>query len=115
MSTGATVTPWQHACRFLPFYDSSQDEIERRLLAMDCHLWVGPDSAVVTEVTDDNMLHIMEAGGTLRGLLAMLKDAEAFARAIGCKGLQLAGRRGWQRVLPEYGFVRHGDWMMKTL
>lgn len=108
------LTPWEHARRVLPFKYVSEEEIYDRLLKGAAHLWVNTDSAGVTEVTDAGYLHIWQCGGTLRGLLPMLLSVEAFAKALGCKGLIISGRRGWSRVLSRHGFIYQDGHTVKT-
>ena len=109
----AAITNWQHARKLLPFKDVTEEDVLDRLLTGRAHLWVSPDSAGVTEVTDGNMLHIWLSGGTLRGLLQMLPDVETFAKALGCRGVELTGRKGWQRIFSRFGFVCEGQVMVK--
>ena len=108
------MTPWEHARRLLPLKDVDEAELLDRLLTKRAQLWVSPEGAGVTEVTDSNMCHVWLAGGSLSGLLAMLADVEAFARAMGCTGLELSGRKGWRRVMMKYGFVWNGQEMVKA-
>lgn len=43
-------------------------------------------------------------GENMAEWLHLLPELEQHARNLGCKFVELMGRRGWQRALPEYGF-----------
>jgi hypothetical protein len=43
------------------------------------------------------------AGGDMAELTTeMLPQVEAWAKANGCTRMEIVGRKGWKRVLPEY-------------
>ena len=109
------MTPWDHARQFLPFKYVSEEEIYERLLKGLAHLWVGPDSAAVTEVTDENTLRIWLAGGSLKGLMPRLVDVEGFAKSLGCSAVELEGRKGWLRILSPRNYVYDGQRLIKWL
>lgn len=64
------------------------------------------DSAACIMEKDGEFLHITSLGG--RGFLRHVPDLvpvwRKMAGLIGCTGLSLKGRRGWERVLQPYGF-----------
>ena len=110
------MTPWQHARRFLPENEVIPVEAARGLiLAGRAQLWCGANCAGVTEIGEDNRMHLMLAGGDMGGLLAMREDVEAFARAMGCRAVYLGGRKGWRRVFKTFGYVLRGEDMEKQL
>ena len=109
------LTPWEFAKRVLPFKYVTSDEIYDRLSKGLAHLWVNKQSAAVTEVTDANTLRIWLAGGRLNQMLPVLPDVEAFAKALGCKGVELEGREGWLRVLSPKNYVYDGQRLIKWL
>jgi hypothetical protein len=110
------VTRWDYALRFLPQNDVIPLEEARALiLAERAQLWCGEACAGVTEVSPDNRLHIMLAGGAMNGLLAMRPDVEAFARGLGCRAVYLSGRKGWRRIFPQFGYAFDGEDMVKPL
>jgi hypothetical protein len=98
----------------LPFGAVPEDEIHERLLDGRAHLWCGRNSAAVTEITDDNILRIWMAGGNLREIMSRLPDVEAFAKAVGCVGVETEGRGGWLRVLSQHGYVYDGQRLIKS-
>ena len=110
------MTWWDHALRFLPENDVIPlDEAKASILGERAQLWCGEGCAGVTEISPDNRLHILLAGGAMAGLLAMRADVEAFARAMGCRAVYLSGRRGWRRIFPQFGYVFDGEDMEKIL
>lgn len=109
------LSAWERARLLLPLKGIDEADLLDRLLTKRAHLWISADSAGVTEITDNNTLHVWLAGGTLAGLLDMLADVEGFARVLGCRAVELSGRKGWHRVMTKYGFVRHGQEMLKVL
>ncbi len=110
------MTLWDYALRFLPQNDVAPlGEVRGLILDGRAQLWCGEACAGVTEIGGDNRLHILLAGGSLAGLLAMRPDVEAFARAMGCRAVYLSGRRGWRRVFPRFGYAFDGEDMVKDL
>jgi hypothetical protein len=50
---------------------------------------------------------IVACGGRERGAwLPLLADLERYAKAENCKAMRIFGRRGWERVLPDYQAAR---------
>ena len=77
-------------------------------------LWIvwseehGNECAVVTCVLPHCATLVIQAcGGTKRqNWMGCLDDIEKWAKAQGCKRMRLFGRKGWQRVLPDYCVTR---------
>ncbi|PDS75515.1 hypothetical protein CO667_26495 [Rhizobium sp. L43] len=71
-------------------------------------LWTGDASAAVTQNMDwDNrpvcILYLV--GGDLAEILGEGQEViSTWAKANGCEGFVLFGRRGWERVLTPHGF-----------
>jgi hypothetical protein len=69
-------------------------------------LWCGAASVIVTQIVVYPRLkacRIWLAGGDMAELTeTMLPDVEAWAKAKGCKRMQVVGRKGWARVLRDY-------------
>jgi hypothetical protein len=83
--------------------------------AGDARLWLGPDSAVVTQVLQNANISLEEliwhAGGTLKGVLQILDYGAQACRMAGCDRLVLFAdegdtRKGWERVLEAKGFKK---------
>ena len=61
--------------------------------------------AIVTEIVDyprRSVCRIWLAGGDLDELIDAEKDIAQWARSIGCSGMEIIGRKGWQRKLTDY-------------
>lgn len=61
--------------------------------------------AIVTEIVDyprRSVCRIWLAGGDLDELIDAEKDIAQWARSIGCSGMEIIGRKGWQRKLKDY-------------
>lgn len=73
-------------------------------------LWLagegGLEAVCVTEILDYPRQRrcnlFLCAGRARRRWLAGLAAIEGWARAEGCAAMELQGRRGWQRLLPDY-------------
>jgi len=90
--------------------DHRPEEVETELLAGRAQLWVATDGeprvAVVTRLrptTVGTVCEIWLAGGRdRRSWLHFIKIIENAARLRGCVKMEIVGRQGWARVLPEY-------------
>ena len=90
-------------------------DIERDVLGANAYLWVALEqgavlAAAVTQVTQENdrrLCTIVACGGRdlarWGGLIAGLED---YARAENCKRIEIAGRPGWRRRLPDYRLAK---------
>lgn len=62
-------------------------------------------AAFVTEIINDHFFLWACGGGEMKDWLWIAQDGfERWARARGCKGMQLWGRPGWMRVLNPLGY-----------
>jgi len=62
-------------------------------------------SAIVTEIVDypqKAMCRIWLAGGDLDELVEAEVAIAAWAKTLGCDGMEIIGRRGWSRKLENY-------------
>jgi hypothetical protein len=62
-------------------------------------------SAIVTEIVDypnRSVCRIWLAGGDMDELLEGEKIVSDWAKSLGCHGMEIIGRKGWQKVLKEY-------------
>lgn len=68
--------------------------------------WCGERSTIITEILDlplKRVCRIWLAGGDMHELVnEMLPNVEAWAKDNGCARVEIIGRAGWKRVLPEY-------------
>ncbi len=109
------VTHWDHARAVLPFRDISEDEVLQRLSDARAQLWTTGFSAAVTEITDDNWLHVVTMGGVMADVAEVLPAIERFAKFSKCQGVRLEGRAGWRRALKKYGYAAVGEEVVKFL
>lgn len=80
----------------------------RELIEDDCaQLWVGPNSAAVTEVLEYprfRALHVWLAAGDLGEVVAGDSLIAQFAKDIEAQRITVDGRLGWKRVLAPHGY-----------
>lgn len=91
------------------FPNYTLEDVHRSIAAGERQLWIRvPDHevAVVTAITDypaGRRLTLFALAGELRpGWQALFRSIEDWARSQGCSGVDIYGRRGWERVLPDY-------------
>lgn len=70
-------------------------------------IWpIGESGTIVSEIveapTGKRVCRLWLAGGTLGALLAAEKIVAEWAREHECAVMEIVGRLGWERVLPEY-------------
>jgi len=70
--------------------------------------WPAENGCAVTEIVTfprKKVFHIFLAGGEKNQIVDMDESAVEFAKAQGCTGMTIAGRRGWARVLLTKGWT----------
>ena len=80
--------------------------------------WPAPNGCAVTEIVvypQNKVLHVFLAGGEMQQIVDMDSSAAEFARANGCDGLSICGRRGWARVLKNNGWKETMTTLVKEL
>lgn len=88
----------------------SLSELDTDVLSGRALLWTvhgdGIEAATVTrlDLTEHSKVcTILACGGAGRSRwLHLLSEIETYAKAEGCDGVRLYGRRGWKRALPDY-------------
>lgn len=86
----------------------------------DVQLWANETGALVTEIkvypTGVKLVNAWLAGGDIAGVVALVPEAERFARSKGCKrvGIGLC-RAGWSRALSPYGYRQTGVQLTKDI
>ena len=79
-------------------------DVMNRLLAGECDLWVEGDGLLVTKVEQWPQKRVMRfwiAAGKLEDVLALEARVIESARAHGCDGMVIDGRKGWAKVLSD--------------
>lgn len=90
--------------------DFAEADVTEALAKGQANLWIGEDEAircaVVTRVhktARGRVCEIWLMGGKDRAdWLHFIDEIEAMARANGCVAMEIVGRPGWRRVLPDY-------------
>ena len=86
-------------------------DVERDVLAANAYLWLAIESgsviaAAVTQVTqvkDQRLCTIVACGGhDWARWGGLIEGLENYARAENCARIEIAGRPGWRRRLPDY-------------
>ena len=86
------------------------EDIERQVLDAKLLFFNNETAFAIIDVQDytkGRVCHILAAGGSLRGLRALQKTLIPFFQEIGARRLQQAGRPGWERVLPAWGWKKN--------
>ncbi len=89
---------------------SEFEQVERQVMSGDQLLWLAlsdhVEAAATTHLVKTSgrpILIVTACAGTQRERwIGLRQKVEAYARAEGCSRVRLYGRRGWERVLPDY-------------
>jgi hypothetical protein len=86
----------------MTFEDIRQDILHVRKLLFDN----GKAFAVldIQDYTKGRVVHVLAAGGSLKGLKELQAQLMPFFKMIGARRLTQAGRLGWKRTLPAWGW-----------
>jgi hypothetical protein len=94
--------------------DWTLNQVRTELRAAKAQAWVmgdgrsTPVGVVITRIENFHEtrwgLVWIAAGDGLEHVPPMLVEIEKWFRAMGCGRSEIAGRKGWQRVLPDYEF-----------
>lgn len=81
-------------------------DVAREIIDGKAQHWRGEKSEIVTEIKSFPLVKVCRiwlAGGDMDELVnVMLPDVEAWAKDNGCTRVEIVGRKGWKRALPEY-------------
>ncbi len=86
----------------------TEEDVVAMLLAGRAGLWLGQECAAITEITQwpqFKEVNVFIAGGKMEGLQALKLPLENHARHHGCKRVVIRGRKGWERIHPDYKFI----------
>jgi|TARA_A200000159_G_scaffold60145_1_gene55699 signal transduction histidine kinase len=81
------------------------DDIRDMLARNQADLWMGKDSAIVTQVIESRLAKALLyhlAGGDLKELVEMTEHIENLAKDKGCSKVLINGRAGWGKALGGY-------------
>ncbi len=86
----------------------SLEHLEQRIFTGDAYFWPGREAAVVAQIhtyeTGERDLQTLWAVGDLAEVLTLEPALAAAARLLGCSGVMVEGRAGWQRTLKPLGY-----------
>lgn len=97
-----------HIDNALYFANNTHDaaQVLDAVLCGKAQFWpVGEASVIVTEVVDypqKSICRIWLAGGNMDELIEAEKDICEWAKEQGCSGMEIIGRKGWEKQLREY-------------
>ena len=86
-------------------YSHSPEDVLIMCQKGDAQFWSFKDSAIITEIIDypkRRVLRFWLAGGKLKTLLEVEKKIIHWSKFYSCEGVEINGRRGWERVLKDY-------------
>lgn len=85
----------------------SFDDVVGEVIAGKKQLWLGENYAGITEVVNypqGRELFIHLVGGEMEEVLSRCPKLVVFAEMVGAQRITFIGRRGWSKVLAEYGY-----------
>jgi hypothetical protein len=79
-------------------------DVAEGLISGSMKLWTYGDceAALVSQIVGDACIIITLGGSRLKDYFHYLDVIEQWAKDEGCKEMQVYGRRGWARILPDY-------------
>ena len=83
----------------------SAEDVFAMCQAGDAQFWPYHDSVIVTEIVSypkRRVLRFWLAGGNLTTLLKAEPEIVDWSKQYDCKGVEINGRKGWERVLKSY-------------
>jgi hypothetical protein len=93
----------------------SQQDIIEMVKAGTMQAWHTENSLVLTQVVpypQKRALNVFAVVGDMDEALSMHDEVEAFAREQGCEFMVMTGRKGWTRIMPNWGWQEAGVTMM---
>ena len=91
-------------------------DVAEAVISGNMQLWSAKKGCVVTEIIvypNKKVLHVFLAGGKLEQITDMQDDVVKWAKAQGCKGMTLAGRKGWKKVFQDDGWKENHIFLEK--
>ena len=86
------------------------------VLSGHMQLWFNEKACAITEIVvypNKKVFHVFLAGGKMEKVLELHDNSLEWAKAQGCEGMTLSGRKGWQRALESRGWSTHQTVMAK--
>lgn len=110
--------PWLQAALDAGGNTHTIEDLFRSISVGRMQFWPAPRGCAVTEIVvypRRKTLHIFLAGGEMDQIVDMDGSAAEFARANGCDGMSICGRRGWVRVLKDNGWKETMTTLVKEI
>lgn len=91
------------------------EDVERDVLSRNAYLWLAMESSsvlasAVTQVTQEGFMRLCTivacAGHDWERWGHMIEGLEKYAKAEGCQHIEICGRPGWIKRLPDYRTVK---------
>lgn len=98
-------TPYIEAALDYANHSHNIGDVRRAIEIGNAQFFPLENSAIVTEIVDypkKSVCRIWLAGGDLDELIHAEKHIARWAKQIGCHGMEIIGRKGWQRKLSDY-------------
>ena len=114
LKTPNIIEDWLLARPFvLPVIDMlggthTETDVVYAIIKGEMKLWLGKKCALITEFRQyPRMLEIsvFAAGGDMSEIMEMKVKIEKFGKDNGCARSRIEGRKGWERVHPDYRFL----------
>jgi hypothetical protein len=93
------------------------DDLKKVLDLKKCHAWGSNDSIAITEFLNfpqEKILNFWLVGGNLKTILRHEPEVSNWAKKQGCSKAQFSGRKGWDKMLPNY-WKNHSIVMKRSL
>lgn len=77
------------------------EDVERLVAEGEFQLWPGAHSVIITQIINfprKRIAHVFLAAGNLAEIERMTPALEAWSKEKGCVGVEMIGRRGWERT-----------------
>ena len=86
------------------------------VIAGTMQLWANEKACAITEIVvypNKKVFHVFLAGGKMKEVLELHDNSIEWAKAQGCEGMTLSGRKGWKKALESRGWQPHQTVMAK--
>lgn len=82
-------------------------DVKHAVMTGRMQFWTTPNAAVVTEILTyprKSALNCWLCGGSMAEMAELYPSLEKFARDNGCYAMYGAGRKGWGKVMQQFGW-----------
>lgn len=110
--------PWIEAALAYNGGECAFEDVAAGIEAGKMQLWPAPKGCLVTEIVEfpqKRVISVFLGGGDLDQLADMHRDVITWAKAQGCTGARIIGRRGWVRAFKKYGWHEQATVLEKDI